>query len=476
MSTIKITQLNEKVSLDANTANTILLGVDLPSTSTVKFTLGNLISRIYSATGVDTISNSSFVQANAAFVQANTPSVTANASFVQANAAFIQANTPSVTANASFVQANAAFIQANTPSVTANASFVQANAAFIQANTPSVTANAAFVQANAAFVQANTPSVTANAAFVQANAAFVQANTPSVTANAAFVQANSAFNKANNALANTSGTFGGNLTISGKVDVNGTMILANSNFASTEAALRVSATSTVATPSNDGYMLHISGKEGVTTRIVADSYGTGAYSLYAGRSARGTLSSPSALQANDVIARISSNGYGTTKYQPIGVARIDFVADENFTDANTGSRIEFYNCPHGSNTLNKIASFNGNTVIFSGAVNPQKGFIYSPNVQPTTIVQTIDFARDNLLKIDVNDNATITLQNYVQGKVVELWITNSAGQNKTITHGCLSNNSTTHATTFTIVSSGCAFVRYFSIGTDQANTFCSIVA
>jgi hypothetical protein len=78
--------------------------------------------------------------------------------------------------------------------------------------------------------------------------------------------------------------------------------------------------------------------------------------------------------------------------------------------------------------------------------------------------------------MSVNDNMTVTLQNYVPGKIVEVWITNSAGQNKTITHGCLANNSTSKATSFTIQSNSCAFLKYFSIDGDQANAFVSITA
>jgi hypothetical protein len=52
----------------------------------------------------------------------------------------------------------------------------QANAAFIQANTPSATANSAASYANSAFLRANTPSATANSAALYANAAFTRAN------------------------------------------------------------------------------------------------------------------------------------------------------------------------------------------------------------------------------------------------------------------------------------------------------------
>lgn len=367
------------------------------------------------------------------------------------------------------------------------------------------------------FADGTTQNTSFDAAATAANAAFLQANTPSHVANSAALYANGAFTKANNALANTSGTFGGDLTISGNVNVlgttsstgpistgnlivngtsnftgnvtmnattyltgavtvNSTMLLANSNFSATAAALTISASPSVATPSNDGYMIHISGKNGVPSRIVADSYGANAYIVFAGRAARGNVSHPTALQANDVISRFSGNGYGTTGYSPLGTGRIDFIASENYTDTAKGSRIEFWNVPIGSNTLNKIASFNGDSVDFTGAIKPEKGLVYTPNVQATLTTFAINFQSDSLIKFDVNADASITLSNYVYGKVVEVWITNSAAQNKTITHGCLANNSTSKATSFTILSNSCAYLRYFSIDGDQANTFVSITA
>jgi hypothetical protein len=92
------------------------------------------------------------------------------------------------------------------------------------------TANVAFDTANDAFASANNvapqiaPSYrTANNAYDTANAAFAAANTlaPAYgTANNAYDTANAAFGKANNALANTTGTFAGNLTISGSTTAN----------------------------------------------------------------------------------------------------------------------------------------------------------------------------------------------------------------------------------------------------------------
>ena len=339
MSTVKITQLIEKTTLDANTANTILLGVDKSTSTTVQFTLGNVISRIVSDTGTGSYANSSFVHANAAFLAANTPNHVANSSAIYANGAFIQAN-------AAFLAANTPNHVANSAALYANGAFIQSNAAFLVANTPnhvsnsaSIYANAAFTQANAAFFRANTPdaianssAIYANGAFIQANASFIRANTPhaisnsaSLYANGAFIQANAAFNLANNALANTTGTFSGDLTI-------------------------------------------------------------------------------------------------------------------------------------------------------TGTIKPHNGLIYTPNVLNTITSFGLDFNRDSLVKFNINSDTSIGLSNFTNGKIVDVWITNSAAQNKVITHGCLANNSTVGSVTFNITAGHAAHLKYFSVNSDLANAFVSITA
>jgi hypothetical protein len=95
--------------------------------------------------------------------------------------------------------ANAAFLQANTPSNVSNSAATYANSAFLRANTPSDVANSAASYANSAFGKANT--------------AGVAANTPSYTANSAALYANAAFTRANNSLdANNGGTVTGTIT------------------------------------------------------------------------------------------------------------------------------------------------------------------------------------------------------------------------------------------------------------------------
>lgn len=229
-------------------------------------------------------------------------------------------------------------------------------------------------------------------------------------------------------------------------------------------------------PSNDGYMLHITGKDNIPTRVVFDAFGANSYPIIAGRKGRGVAGAPQATANNDLLLRISGNGWGTTGFAPLGSGRIDFVATENYTDTARGSKIDLFNCPDGSNVVTKIASFNSNTVEFTGALIPEKGFIFTPRVlvgAQTAI--TIDFNNDAIIKADLTADLTLSMTNFVAGKIVEVWLTNTGGANRTVTHGCSATNSSDNATTFTILGTSSAYLRYFSIDGALANTYVSSV-
>ena len=279
-------------------------------------------------------------------------------------------------------------------------------------------------------------------------------------------------------LANTNGnTFNGTLNISDKLNVNGSVVLANAQFTSTQSALTIAACpiGDIQLPSNDGYMLHISGKQNVSSRIVADSYGANTYVVLAGRSARGTPTAPQSLANGDIMMRISGNGYGSTQFAQFGSSRIDFVASENWTDSARGSQIRFYNCDNGSNVISEIARFNATSVHFTGTVQPQKGFVYTPNVVSSNVTSyNIDIANNSLYKLSCNNNLSLSLSDFQYGKVVEVWLTNTSGSTRTITHGCSAINATINATTFTMPATSSAYLRYFSIDGDLANTFVTI--
>ena len=174
--------------------------------------------------------------------------------------------------------------------------------------------------------------------------------------------------------------------------------------------------------------------------------------------------------------RMSGNGYGTTKFSTLGSGRIDIVATENFTDTSCATQIQFFTTVTGTNTQTQIASFNGTTAVFNGVISPQKGFIYSPNVISSNVITTfnIDIANNSLYKISCNTDIGIAINNFQYGKVVEVWLTNATGTNKTITHGCSALNSSINSTTFVIPGTSSSYLRYFSINGDLANTYVAI--
>ena len=568
MSTVKISELALISQLDANTANSLFMGVDLPSGVTGKFTAHTLAQGLYS-NEILNVGNNAIVYDNViaqfsgnsgTFLQINNQNFDSDGSTDYVASTNDSDNTnnyidmgingstfsdpvySSMKPYDGYVYSHGPAHTEHRGNLVIGTASTEANIIFIAGGTTSsnivgrisknvfdflknvrVTGTIA-PSGGIVFGDGSTQTTSsegtvgyANAAFVQANAAFIKANTHAAAANSgalyangAFLQANAAFNKANNAFANATGTFAGDLTILGNtstqvvntgnltvvgiatvsgntnlsgilnvvgaVNMNATLVLANSNFTATESAVTISASPSVATPSNDGYMLHISGKEGIPTRIVSDAYGTGAYSVYASRSARGNIANPTAVQSGDVMGRFSSNGYGTSKFQTLGTGRIDFVAAENYTDSTTGSQIKFWNCPIGSNTLTNILTLNGDAAVFTGYVEPQKGFVYTPRVpagNQTAI--TINYAIDSMIKANLVADLTVSHSNFVMGKVVEMWLTNTGGLGRTVTHGISATNSTTNSTTFTIAGTSSAHLKFFSIDGDLANTFVSVV-
>lgn len=519
MSTVKITDLPAINTINANTANTVLVGVDIPTNVTGKITLTTLAAGLYSNNNLVVGNNytvlpnvvGQFTGNSAAYLQVNLENQTASGSgdfVVTANdgsdtdhyidmgingSTYSDAAYSATKAHDGYLYVSSSGtgkgnLAIGTTNATGKVNFVvggieTANiVGYVDVNgiwSPGINS---VVSANAASANSviNT-RISANVATIRGEiSGNVSTLNGSITSNIAtqntFTQA--AFNKANSAIANTNGVLtAGDFYISGDGFVNGTFTLANSNFGTAEAAMTIKATTTTQTPSQSGTMLHISGKANTPSRIIFDSFSTdgSAYNILAGRSARGTVSSPTATQNNDILMRLAGNGWGSTGFASLGVARIDIVATENYTDSARGSKISFYNVANGSNTVQEIASFNAETVTFDGVVNPAKGFIYTPRIltgAQTAI--TINFASDSMIRATYNSTLTIDFSNYTYGKVVECWITNTAGNGQTINLGALANNTTTGSTTLSVASGRSAKLQYFSVDGDLANTFCAI--
>ena len=597
MSTVKISEL-AGINLNSNTSNTILVGVDLPTLITGKISATSLAQGLYLNNSLVVGNNAilfpntvgQFSGDNQSYLQVNLQNFTGNGSSdfvatadngINANG-FINMGVNGSTFNDpeySAMKSNDGYLYVHGPfdnqpignlvigTATSNAiinfivggttsqnivGYVSSSGIHSSSIDNAISSNIAVVQGeiisqNARMLIVENVNVTQNVRLSSIETINNNQNTSisiiegvNLTQNTDITTANNhawaAFDKANNALANTSGTFEGNLNVNGFITLNtaggiyqetaspsvmtanttgvfrivtnrtispyvwsfgqsgqtfmpgdvnitgnvlttGAISLNNSSFASDTSLVKITASDNFVTqaPSNTNYMLHITGKANSVTRVVVDSFGQNTYPLFAGRMGRGSAEAPAAVANNDVMMRIVGNGWTGTQFPSSSPSKIDFTAAENFSDTNRGTRIQFWNTPVGSNTIQEIAEFNAESATFLGTINPAKGFIFTPRVLPgNQTAITIDFSSDVIVKASLTNDLTITFSNYVYGKVVEVWLTNTSGSTRTVTHGCTATNSSENSTTFTMASTSSAYLRYFSIDGDNANTFVAV--
>jgi len=147
----------------------------------------------------------------------------------------------------------------------------------------------------------------------------------------------------------------------------------NTTFSATEAMLSVNASGgpepLTLFPDT---LIQTTSRPNKNSRVVQRSYGSSgtvggdnAYAVWASYAARGTVAAPAALKENDILARLSANGYGTTAWGS-GGARVEFVALEDFTDAAKGSAIKFWTVPEGQVASQNVATINSVGVVATG--------------------------------------------------------------------------------------------------------------
>lgn len=108
------------------------------------------------------------------------------------------------------------------------------------------------------------------------------------------------------------------------------------------------------TPTFDFHI--VENKSGTNLYATLDDYDStaGAFgSRFVGRRARGTVTSPSAVQADDELAGFAGRGYGATAFDANTSARMSYFASQNWTDANQGTYISWYNQADNTNTLSE---------------------------------------------------------------------------------------------------------------------------
>ena len=155
-----------------------------------------------------------------------------------------------------------------------------------------------------------------------------------------------------------------------------------------------------------GRMIHVTGNDGTPSRIENDAFGTGAFAAYIGRSGRGTANTPSATQNTDVIARFAALGWGTTNFLATNIGSgppinsIDFVASENYTDTNAGSKINFYTSPIGART--RTLSF---TIDTTGITTNN---VYANSINTNTLIATVNVSTNNFYTNNITSYSNIS--------------------------------------------------------------------
>lgn len=125
---------------------------------------------------------------------------------------------------------------------------------------------------------------------------------------------------------------------------------------------------------NAGSMIHLTSNDNTASRFTNDSFGAAAtsYPIMTMRRARGTATSPTAIQTGDIMGRVSASGWGTSNYVlaagNIATNSIDIVALENHSTANAGSSVQFYTSPVGAVTRTLSANVTANLTTFPGNV------------------------------------------------------------------------------------------------------------
>ena len=160
----------------------------------------------------------------------------------------------------------------------------------------------------------------------------------------------------------------GNLTIGRTVKI----VTQNLN---TEAALLINGTLTNTVPTEyTNTLFHTVAVPGYNGIHLSDTFGTGVFSTYEGRHARGNVTNPSATQSGDMLLRIAGAGYGTNTFDTAlgtqGGSRIDFRATENYTNTAKGSDIHFWTTQPGTTSTVNSGSidwqgFTGNAFTFT---------------------------------------------------------------------------------------------------------------
>jgi hypothetical protein len=516
MSTVKISDLAALTTINSNTANTLLVGVDIPTGATGKFTARTLARGLYSNEVLnvgtrtvdlpDTIAQ--FSLNSASYIQTNLVNtddggsadfvVTANSGtdttyFIDMGYAnkdfnpgseinslgtsinrldgyiYTQGSTSNTWGGNLVVgavttgkeirfiagggAANAVVAKMSSSALTLNR-----NVVFADGSSQNTSSGSAGVYANSSFEKANSAGQYANSAFGAANSAGAFANAASDSASSGLINAGIADTKAV-----TSGRYANSAfstANSASIYANGAFLAANTPSLTANSAAEY-ANSAFLQANTPSYVANSAAlyANGAFLAANTPSYVANSAALYA----NGAFTAANTADSKAVTAGSYANSaFSVANTTAFWASSAGSYANAAFLAANTPSYV-----------ANSAAIYaNGAFTAANNALLQIYPTVRIPAGNQTTLA--IDYSTDTVIKANLVADLTITHSNFNTGKAVEVWLVNADNNSRTITHGISALNSTTNSLTFTIPATSSAHLRFFNINSDLANTFVKV--
>ena len=245
------------------------------------------------------------------------------------------------------------------------------------------------------------------------------------------------------------------------------------------------------TPLVSNATVHLSGATGKNAMYGADSFGgSGNLSVFQGRHARGTSTTPTAVQALDAIVGFYGRGYGATGYSSITPSPgITIFAAENHTDSAQGTGINFAYIPLGATsaiTGLKIDPVNGGNVVItsttSSGSSTQGALVVSGGIGvngPSTFNANLTVNGNAIVAGNLTVNGTFEYINTTITTHVDPVLELNTGMNGTAL--AVDNLAdvglkmhyfdTADRTSFVGRAHDTGFLEYYAIGTESGNVF-----
>ena len=311
-----------------------------------------------------------------------------------------------------------------------------AQASYNQANASNILAQAAFTQANNVYTWANTINVFTQSAYNLANSTNSSLANVATLIQPAFNQANAAFNKANNSLANTTGTFAGDLTITGNLVVSGTTITVNTEIVNQQEVVtgKLTANAGIASVNTNTGSLIVFGGVGVSGNVYANGIYDSGIELLAYANTINAVAQAAYNATNNIVVIGNTINLGTNTSGQLVSNAVSLTATTSVTNG-----IAQMNQILGKLVPASPPTFPGayGTLTITGLVGPYRmtNFTQQDNTGLATSPVVAGGTSVSPLRTSTYTTSTIYLINTQAGDVMTVYKNNASSGTRTMTAG-----------------------------------------